>query len=261
MKSLKRRGARNRLILASILILASLLIGSLWGKSLMVSLIVHRELVAWIIALVTPSITGLYFKNRFFYLWVQRNLLLPFRNTHSDWEYVLQYKLSEVDSFTKARSFIKNLYAGSIKINNDLLNKFDYVVDQKTSFSLELSDIENELWLTLTSGKFTVPSYEYDEKLHEIVAYINDLENLLSPMKRDYSISIEFLEKNPYFGFLLQNLPPEYIKDFRLNISLPARNNAVITANKNVLTVNSPNVVNLQKVVTDYLSFSPNLTK
>ena len=263
MKAYLLQTSRNRLLVLLFVLFFSLLISfALFGKDILSFFWKYRESVAWSLGIGTPVFTTLYYRNRKLYLWIQRNFILPFKVTHSDWHYIVRFKTEDMSDFEKIKKFILGNHKGKIKIISDLANKFDYSVNEKTSYTLEVERLDGIYDIGLRSGDFLVPSYQYEEVLDQIVTFISELDKKITKrVDSDYSITIKFLDKNPYFGFLLQSLPQEYIKDFRLSITLPSQNDTFISADKNKLTVNATNIFHLRKTVFDYLSFSPNITK
>jgi len=234
------------------------------GKNVIAFIISHHEFLGWAIGILVPAYCALYYQNRSFYLWMQRNFFLPFRVTHSEWSYLISFTTPSQESFNKAKEFLSDKFKGDIKITQDSLNSFKFILADKTPFSLDLHPVEGgkHFFLTLKSSSYLVPSYEYNSAITEMCSLITDLDkSVKNKESSEYSVTINFQNKNPYFGFLLQSLPQDYIKDFRLSITVPTRNNTHIVADKNNLTVNADNVIQLERTIVDYLSFSPNFAK
>ncbi len=254
MRNYKLATKRNITLIISVLFLV--ISFTFWGKAIIGFFIDQWSFIGGI---VIPVAVILY-SNKKVYLFIQRHLVLPFRVTHSYWTFLYSSTTQKSGAFSSTKKCLTDFFP-DIKIITDVKNRFTFVVDDKITYDLGLAE-ESDGWrLTFKSSKDTVPSYEYEEKMDSIVKLVTTANSCSEPdSKPNFSITINFPDKNPYFGFLIQNLPKEYIKDFRVNISLP-QGGSNITAGKDELTVNSTNPSDLEKLVVDYLTFSPNFAK
>jgi hypothetical protein len=262
-KSASISNTRSRLLVYSIILLLVLFLAfTLYGKVIFNFLWKTHDFIGWFLGIVLPITMALYYQNRSFYLWFQRNFVLPLKVTHSTWNYSAIITTQTNDSYQKVKHSILEKFKGRTRLISDLANKMEFIVDEKTPYSLEIEHSDTKFLLTLKSGDFLVPSYKYTETLQDLVSTMGDMERVTdSKSDSNFFVTIKFAEKNPYFGFLLQCLPQDYIKDFRVSIALPKPEQTFINADKNNFTVNATNPIQLQKTVFDYLSFSPSISE
>lgn len=254
MKNYKLAAKRN--IITAIAVILLIAVFTLWGKQLLAAFIEYWDFIGG----VAVPVALLLYTNKKVYLFVQRHFVLPFRITHSDWSFLYSCITEKPTAFAVAKQSLRDAFQ-DIRITTDADNKFVFMEDEKVVYTLEMSEEAEGQRLTFKSSKMTTPSYQYEDKLREIASIATRIDGNSEPeAKPNFSITIEFPNKNPYFGFLIQNLPQEYIKDFKVNISLP-HSDSTVMASKKEFTVNASNASVLERVVIDYLTFSPNFAK
>ena len=165
-KRMKLAQFRSRILLLVLLLVATAACAFFW-QSIFTFFKAHYDIIGWVLGIVVSSVTALYHQNRWVYLWIQRNVILPFKVTHSEWNYCAFFETTEESDFDSLKLLLQEQYKDDYKISSNAGNQFSIFVKERVRLTLELSENSQQgcYTLSLTSSSFLIPSYMYEETI------------------------------------------------------------------------------------------------
>lgn len=204
---------------------------------------------------ITLVVTLVYYKSDRFYLFVHRHFLRYISNTHSKWQIIAIYDTDYRDNlFRDLASIVKGIYK-NISIDRKSDQHWDLMIQDEFKLSIRYGASENHL--TLTTSKKNVHSKDYDKELGVITKLLEQFEEKISKRVYNYSLIIEFPQRNPYLGLLLKQYGDSEIKQFNLSLILsPYIYNANIQAHEKDVVINTDSILTLQNAANDIFGYS-----
>lgn len=207
---------------------------------------------------------AVYLKNERTYLFVQR-ILLRFRRTHTFWKFKVSYSSTpalkgqsfDIDESVVAieQAFKDAIPTASISAIT-LKNQVTVTIDDGDRFIFDFDHAQEELHVT--SSRIRVPSHLYAAQLASLLRITSSIERSLQPGVAFYGLDINF-DKNPYFGFFVQNVPINLIRGFHCSFQTTIRPGCTVEANKTTIFVSARDYPSLMEVAESYLSLSETL--
>lgn len=195
------------------------------------------------IAIYSTAINILYQKNQRFYLFVNR-VLLQLKRTHTYWQPHFHYELNQ-GNLEQLLSrlwelFRNNKYGIAVK-EEETANTLKISLDDLFSISFRVSD--NSVTLSFDK-KLLVPAHSYNEYRHRLSKLAEGVSGVITPRTSAYSIIVSFKEgeKNPYYGFFVNRVPPELIQDFQVGFLSKCHSGCRIQAGLDCVDIEGDNI-------------------
>ena len=210
-----------------------------------------------------------YFKNEWFYLWINRNILKYFKKTYTDWQLKISYEINKnnCDSIwliSKFQEFFESYFTElKVKITQEYNSRIRVTVgDERVyEFRLEKPDYKSEhvvLWLKTL--KYKVVSSDYEDEINEIALFLEKLEKWLSVVENaSYMLTVNFKNNNPYYGFMVKHIPMQKLQTFVLKFKVSNHYETIISAEKKTLIFDSRNMLSLRDTALKYLRLEQSL--
>jgi hypothetical protein len=207
-----------------------------------------------------------YFKNEKFYLFVQKNILLPFKLTSTKW--TLYGKFSECNltatenHFEKLKQDIVSAFRTvgfDFVIKKNIANAISISVGNEIEYQFDLETLDNNTNISFLTTRFTVASHHYEKTINNLVKLISAFEQTLHPRDKSYQIQLYFEKKNPYFGFFVRHIPQQLVSNFNCTFVRPNDNSTIVKATKDRITIDAGNTLLLKENTLAYLTLDTQL--
>ncbi|GED55436.1 hypothetical protein EDM54_02435 [Brevibacillus borstelensis] len=238
---------RNRKMLLVSVLFIVLLLGVVLAKFPLQFAAIIGGVSGWL----AFSIRFFYQRWESFYLIVQR-IRFFFINPTTNWDMVITYKghFSRETFEQLIKRFVgsknegqKILYLSPNEVEvrqNGLTLQVFYVDDQEIEIHMLNYPVAYEKAIDTLTGTIT--------------PLIESAETVIKPESKTYYLSVNFDDKNPYYGLYINKLSQNEILQF--NVVFKVQNNQV-DLHKNKLTISSNSMGELVNLSKDYLALSP----
>jgi hypothetical protein len=203
--------------------------------------------VAW--TLYSAALAYLYHKNRRFYFFVQR-LLLRISRTHTYWQPAFDFDLDS-NRIGTPPEILDALWE---LLREGRHGRAAKRAESPTTLSVGLDDlfsvvfrVDNQNLNVHLDRKLLVPSHLYDAFRRRLAMLVEDVSRIVQPVRVRCGLIVSFDEgvRNPYYGFFVNRVPPELLKDFQVTFLLNRNSTCRIEATTDRISIEGTNVAEL----------------
>ncbi len=213
-------------------------VGLVYRAQIMVFYEKHDGIISLFFSLIIALASICYARKSTFYLFIQRNIILPFSKSHTIWSIKVCYTLPENNNNIAplADQIRESLLSSGASIDKTFTNKIEANINKELFLSTNFDPTQIEI----VSSKTTVPHDNISEKIEFISNFFNLLENKLLPRTKHYMIKVDYPNKNPYFGLFVKDIDINSIIHFHIKFTTP-RDKALIDVSPTSVSITSDN--------------------
>jgi hypothetical protein len=207
------------------------------------------------LGLYTTALNFLYRRSQRFYLLVNR-VLLKLRHTHTFWQPHFHFGLGQEQKAQIIeeiwRHFQTGQYGSSIK-RNQTPTTLEITIDELFIAMFRLD--QNCLDLHFEQ-KLLVPSHLYVEYRRKLSKLAEGIAGILKPVSSKYGIIVSFDEgnRNPYFGFFVNRVPPDLLQTFQVVFRLTNDSDCRVEAGIDQVNIEGGNLTDTFEALGQVLS-------
>lgn len=156
------------------------------------------------------------------------------------------------------------------KIHHQTVQSMHFSINGSLTFFLELEskkigEHQND-FISMKLSTFEIGCNDAERKLNtQIVPLLEKFQNYFRPQDVFYTVSINFLGRNPFYTVYIEHLRPDKIDDFRVNLKThaykPNQRADKVIIRKEKLVLETTSLQCLKELAKDFIFLSPNLTK
>lgn len=188
-------------------------------------------------------------------------------NYDTRWDFSIEYKGDfNKKELNKTINTITNNYKDNYKINEISNSKYYVTINNIMRFELTyyenygIPDHINPSDNTITINSLDIPtSYRKSKEVlnNQLLPFIELIEDNMNLMNKDklYTLDINFLKPNPYFGVFIRKLSLKDVADFNIKMNIQHSSNVSVTKKK--IKINTSSLSNLINLTEKYLALSP----
>jgi len=206
-------------------------------------------------ALICTTLSILYSKKSAFYLFLQRNIVLPFKNSNTKWSFKIVYDFphDNDDDIIKLKPALKEAL---LKASANISKSFENHIEANLNRELQLSISLLNGVIELKTSKITVP-YEHSQlRITEISEFLHTIETTILPIRKSYLIRIEYDKTNPYFGLFVKDIDIESLIHFQIKYASKP-DTGIIEVNSKSLSISSENFSTIERHATRIINMHP----